>query len=87
MNDIIIWYYLIINAVSFMVMVWDKGSAINSTARVPEKKLWLLAITGGPLGMFMAGKLVRHKTLKLSFSLGLPALILLHLVVLRWMFM
>ena len=80
--DIVTLYLLIINAVNFVLMLIDKYKAKNNLWRIPEQTLLLIAALGGSLGTLMGMRLFRHKTLHLKFSLGVPALLVLHIVIL-----
>lgn len=43
-----------------------------------------LSLMGGALGGILAMRLVRHKTKKCYFALGLPAFLVLHVVVVAY---
>ena len=65
-------YLLIINAVSFLLMLTDKIKAKKNKWRIPEKVLFLVAILGGSVGSLLGMYLFRHKTKHFSFLLGMP---------------
>lgn len=75
-------YLLIINAVSWLFMLADKQKAIRKAWRIPEAALLFLAAVGGSLGALLGMKMFRHKTLHLKFFLGLPLLLVIHIIVL-----
>ena len=75
------WYLAIINAVAFLVCAYDKFMAIKQKRRVPEKTLMLLSAIGGSVGFYVAMQLVRHKTQKLKFCVGVPLIFLAQLTV------
>lgn len=77
----ILFYFLIIAAVSVAVTVYDKSAAKLGKRRVPEKALFLFGFLGGALPMLLTMKAIRHKTKHKRFMLGLPAIILLHLII------
>ena len=81
-------YLLIINAVSFLLMWLDKGFSKKKRRRIPEKTLINSALLGGRIGAICGMKLFRHKTLHKKFSIGLPAILTLQIViaVLLWIF-
>lgn len=56
-----------VSAVSFAVYWLDKRAALKGESRVPEAVLLELALAGGTPGAFVASRVFRHKTLKLSF--------------------
>ena len=78
--DIIFIYILIINAVAFLLMLIDKYKAKKNLWRIPEATLMGVAAIGGSLGAILGMRLVRHKIKHLKFSLGLPVLLALHIL-------
>ena len=75
-------YLLIINAAAFLFMLADKIKARRNAWRIPEATLLWLAALGGSLGATLAMRLFRHKTQHLQFALGLPLLLLTHILLL-----
>ena len=75
-------YLVIINAAGFSFMLIDKEKAKRNLWRISEKTLLITATLGGSLGVLIGMRVFRHKTLHLKFSLGVPALLVLHIVVL-----
>ncbi len=69
------------NAVVFYVYAYDKMAARGGARRVREDKLILLAIAGGGIGAFACQRLMRHKTRKPPFSVLLPLMAGVHLVI------
>jgi uncharacterized membrane protein YsdA (DUF1294 family) len=55
----------------------DKKRAIKNEWRIPEKKLWGVAILGGALGMTLGMRRYRHKTKHFSFKYFLPLVVVL----------
>ena len=78
--DIIFIYILIINAVAFLLMLIDKYKAKKNLWRISEATLMGVAAIGGSLGAILGMRLVRHKTKHLKFSLGLPVLLVLQIL-------
>ena len=68
-------YLLVVNAVGFSVMLYDKYLARNNLWRIPEKSLFGVAILGGSLGCLLGMYTVRHKTKHLKFTIGIPAIL------------
>ena len=68
-------YLLVVNAVGFSVMLYDKYLARNNLWRIPEKILFGVAILGGSLGCLLGMYTVRHKTKHLKFTIGIPAIL------------
>ncbi len=80
-------YYLIaINIVAFCIMGADKFFAVKGARRVPEKTLMSIAVVGGSLGMTAAMFSFRHKTKHKKFRLGLPVIMVLHIILLTLYF-
>ncbi len=84
---IVLIYLLIINAASLLVMVIDKGLAKKGSFRVPESSLFMLAILGGSVGSIVGMYLVRHKTKHVSFTLGMPLILLAQMILLYFLFL
>ena len=68
-------YLLLINAVGFGVMLYDKYLAKNNLWRIPEKTLLGIAAFGGSVGCWLGMYAVRHKTKHLKFTVGIPAIL------------
>ena len=79
---IVIAYLIIVNLLSVFVTVGDKRAAAKKQQRIPEKTLMLLAAFGGAPMMYLTMLLIRHKTRKPLFMIGIPAVFLLELLVL-----
>ena len=77
-------YILVINVVTFFVYGLDKLKAKKSLWRVRESSLLLLAALRGSVGAYLGMKVWHHKTLHKKFKYGVPALLLLHLVLLLY---
>ena len=68
-------YLLVVNAVGFAVMLYDKYLARNNLWRIPETTLFGIAVIGGSIGCLCGMYTVRHKTKHRSFTLGIPAIL------------
>ena len=77
-----ILYLISINLISFIIMYIDKQKAIKRRFRISEKNLFLLSILGGSLGMFIGMHTFRHKTKHLQFTIGVPLIFTLQLILL-----
>lgn len=71
-------YLLVVNALGFAVMLYDKYLAKNNLWRIPETTLMGIAIIGGSVGSLFGMYSVRHKTRHLKFTLGIPAILILQ---------
>ncbi len=74
-------YLLIINAVGFLSMLLDKLKAKKNAWRIPERTLLLIAILGGSIGSLLGMYLVRHKTQHPKFTIGVPLILAVQVVV------
>ena len=84
MTKLILLYLLIINALSFLLMLADKRKAQQNLWRIPEKTLFTAALFGGSIGSILGMYLCRHKTRHWYFVLGMPA-ILIAQITLVWL--
>ena len=71
----------------FFTMAFDKHQAIRGARRVPEKRLFLLALLGGGIGGFFGMYAFRHKTRPLKFVLLFPVIALLQAAACIWLYM
>ena len=78
-------YLVLINAVSFLLMLVDKHKARKNLWRIPEATLMGAAALGGSLGALAGMYLVRHKTKHLKFTVGIPVLLFLHILIGMWL--
>ena len=78
-------YLLTINALGFGIMLDDKQRARKKRWRIPEATLLTVALLGGSAGCFLGMRLCRHKTRKPKFSVGLPVILLLQLLLASWL--
>lgn len=79
-------YVVIINVIAFVVMLYDKKQAKKHKRRVPEKKLFLLAIIYGSLGILLGMYAFRHKTKHASFVYGIPSILFIQLFLSLYLF-
>ncbi len=73
-------YILGLNLIGFLIMGYDKFAAIRGMRRVPEKTLFAIALFGGAVGVYLGMNSFRHKTKTPYFMYGVPALIVLNIV-------
>ncbi len=70
--------WLTVCAVAVVLTVYDKVIAGGKLRRVPEQTLFLIAVFGGSLAMYLTMLVIRHKTKHKRFMLGLPLIIFLQ---------
>lgn len=81
MKKFILIYLIAINIIAFAMMGIDKRKAIKRRWRIPEKSLFLSAILGGSIGAIAGMQLFRHKTKHTKFVIGMPAILILQIVI------
>jgi uncharacterized membrane protein YsdA (DUF1294 family) len=81
----IVWiavcYLLVMNLIGLAVMGIDKSKAKRHAWRIPEKALFLVSLLGGSIGTWAGMYIFRHKTKHWYFVVGMPAILILQIVV------
>ena len=72
-------WLLLMSLVLFFTMGADKRRAVKSLRRVPERRLFTLALLGGAAGGWLGMYAFRHKTKQGKFIFGFPLIALLQL--------
>lgn len=83
-NQIIAYYLIIINIVTILVYGIDKWKAREAMWRVREASLLMLAVLGGSIGAWLGMKVWHHKTQHKKFRYGIPAIIIIQLVIIGY---
>ena len=76
--EVLLLYFLFINILVFIFAGYDKSQARKNNRRIPEKTLFLMALTGGSPGLLTAMLLFRHKTSKTSFIMKFAVILLIQ---------
>ena len=76
----VIIYLIIINIVGFFAMGIDKWKAKKNAWRIPENTLFSITVLGGGIGTIAGMYTFRHKTQKLKFTIGIPAILILEII-------
>lgn len=84
MKELIFVYLLIVNALGFVLMLADKRKARKKKWRIPESTLMLTALIGGSVGCLSGMYLFRHKTRHPKFTVGVPLILALQVVLAVW---
>lgn len=81
----ILIYLLIINLIGFYMMWSDKRKAKKGKWRIPEQTLFIVTALGGGIGTIAGMYKFRHKTQKLKFTIGLPTLVILEIILIIYL--
>ena len=74
-------YFVAVSLLATGLTVYDKNAARLNMRRIQERTLLLVAALGGSLVMLVTMRLVRHKTRHAKFMIGIPAIIILQIAV------
>ncbi|MFV0546215.1 MAG: DUF1294 domain-containing protein [Bacteroides sp.] len=66
--------------VTFFIYGIDKYKARKTKWRIPETTLLWMAILGGSVGALLGMKVWRHKTLHRKFKYGVPAILIIQII-------
>lgn len=81
-HKIFLAYLGIINFITFAAFAIDKFAAIEHRSRIRIVTLLGLSFLGGSFGGLLAMYLLRHKTKKDYFTIGIPLIIIMQIIVL-----
>lgn len=81
-RKILVAYLVIINFITFAAFAIDKIAAIERKSRIRIVTLLALSFFGGSLGGLIAMYLLRHKTRKDYFTVGIPLIMIMQVVLL-----
>ena len=81
-QTLLILILTVMSAVLFLTMGADKSRAKSHCRRIPEARLFLLALLGGAVGGTLGMWVFRHKTRHWYFAFGFPLLAAIQLYVL-----
>ena len=76
MKPFLLIIYFCFSVLAVCLAVYDKYAAKRKKARIPEKILFLTALFGGSLAMYITMLVIRHKTKHKRFMIGLPVIAL-----------
>jgi uncharacterized membrane protein YsdA (DUF1294 family) len=83
-NNWLLIAYVLFNIFGFLCMWFDKRAAIKRHYRISEKFLFMIALFGAVLGVWLGMLVFHHKTQKKTFMFGLPLIIFVHLMLLYY---
>lgn len=79
LTDSALVYLMLVNGVGLILMGWDKFMAKMGKTRIPEKSLFLIALIGGSIGVWLGMQIFRHKTRHAQFVIGIPLIFILQI--------
>ena len=74
-------YLAAVSAAAVIMTVADKAKAVKHKFRISEKALFIVAALGGSVAELVTMKIIRHKTLHKRFMIGLPAIIIVQIII------
>ena len=80
MKSIVLLWVLLWNIIAFVLMGIDKWKAAHESRRIRERTLFLSAVLGGSVGALLGMNLFRHKTQHRSFVIGMPAILIVQVL-------
>ncbi len=84
-NKLLLFYFIAINIITFIAFGVDKQKAIEQKSRIRIITLLGLSFIGGAIGGWIAMYTFRHKTKKDYFTVGLPLIVFMHIVVILYL--
>ncbi|MDO7788608.1 DUF1294 domain-containing protein [Desulforamulus aquiferis] len=82
--EVLLWYLLAVNVLTFIMFNLDKWFASTGGWRISERTLFIASLAGGGVGGYLGMKFAHHKTRKTIFSVGLPVIGAVQLVLFLW---
>ena len=81
---LLVIHLCVISLTAIIVTAADKIKAKRGKWRVPEAVLLTISALGGSFVMYLIMKLIRHKTKHKKFMIGIPIMMLFHLILFLW---
>ena len=85
LERLVLLYLIIINAAGFLLMLADKLKAKRGAWRIPEATLMGIAAMGGSVGSLAGMYCFRHKTRHIKFTLGIPLVLIIQILLVLWL--
>ena len=77
-------YLILINIIGIILTAVDKFKAVHHKWRISESALLIVSALGGSVGMYATMLIIRHKTRKIKFMLGIPLIAVIELIAVLW---
>ena len=81
----ILAYVVLMSLIAFAAFGLDKYKAKSNRWRIRERTLFLFALLGGGIGAFLGMKVFHHKTLHKQFAIGIPAIMVVQLLIIGYL--
>ena len=85
MENALLYYIIVVNIVTFLVYGIDKWKAKQGSWRISEATLLILAVIGGSIGALLGMKVWRHKTQHKKFKYGVPAILIIQIILIGYL--
>ena len=85
MTNVLLYYLIVINIVTFLVYGIDKWKAKQGSWRISEATLLILAAIGGSIGALLGMKIWHHKTMHKKFKYGLPLIFIIQILLIGYL--
>ena len=77
-------YFIAVSVVAIVMTVRDKRAAQSKGVRTPERRLFVAALLGGSMAMYITMQVIRHKTAHKRFMIGLTVMMLAQVAAVAW---
>ncbi|WP_255783158.1 DUF1294 domain-containing protein [Prevotella communis] len=85
MMELLLYYFVCVNVLTFLVYGIDKWQARQGKWRISEATLLLFAVIGGSIGAWLGMRVWRHKTMHKKFKYGIPAILMIHIIIIGYL--
>lgn len=85
MMESLLYYFVCENVLTFLVYGIDKLKARQGKWRISEATLLLFAVIGGSIGAWLGMRVWRHKTMHKKFKYGIPAILMIHIIIIGYL--
>lgn len=79
-------WVVLVSVILFCMMGADKRFARHAMRRIPEARLFFVAVLGGALGGWIGMRVFHHKTRHWYFAVGFPAIAIAQMAGVVWLF-
>ena len=83
--ELLLYYFVCVNVLTFFVYGIDKWKAKQGKWRISEATLLLFAVIGGSIGAWLGMRVWRHKTMHKKFKYGIPAILMIHIIIIGYL--